>query len=227
MQHFSVCNWADKQHYKDRNPPWIKLYNDLLENYEFSLLSDKEKFHLVGIWILASRLKNKLPLDGKWIAKKIDADSKVDLNRLIELGFIEVLAVCKQDASKLLHKENNSVPRERAETETETETEEEISPNGSGNKVPNCPHDQIKELYNATLPELSSVAILNDSRKAKLRTTWKADGRFQKLEFWENLFNYIKESDFLMGRCSDWKAGFDFIINQNNLIKIIEGNYHK
>jgi hypothetical protein len=117
MKHFSICNWADKQHYKDRNPPWIKLYNDLLENYEFSLLSDKEKFHLVGIWILASRLKNKLPLDGKWIARKIDADSKVDLNRLIELEFIEVLADSKQDASKLQHKEDNSVPRERAETE--------------------------------------------------------------------------------------------------------------
>ena len=132
MQHFSVCNWADKQHYKDRNPPWIKLYNDLLENYEFSLLSDKEKFHLVGIWILASRLKNKLPLDGKWIAKKIDADSKVDLNRLIELGFIEVLAVCKQDASKLLHKENNSVPRERAETEqSRAEGEKDLETSGA------------------------------------------------------------------------------------------------
>ena len=35
---FSVKNWDEFQHYKDRNPPWIKLHNHLLDDYEFEML---------------------------------------------------------------------------------------------------------------------------------------------------------------------------------------------
>ncbi|MAR93339.1 MAG: hypothetical protein CML06_21055 [Pseudomonadales bacterium] len=108
MEFFQVCNWRELQHYKDRAPPWIKLYNHLLENYEFSLLADQEKFHLLGIYLLASRQNNKLPMDPGWIKKKIDADSEVNLHKLIELGFIELIldsdaiAESKHAASKAL-----------------------------------------------------------------------------------------------------------------------------
>src|SRR5690606_19747530 len=33
--YLTVKNFERFQHYKDRNPPWIKLYNDLLDDYEF------------------------------------------------------------------------------------------------------------------------------------------------------------------------------------------------
>ena len=90
MRFFKVRNWDKLQHYKDRSPPWIKLYNDLLENYEFSMLEDNEKFHLLGIYLLASRASNKLPFDSKGIKRKMDANSEVDLDRLLELEFVEL-----------------------------------------------------------------------------------------------------------------------------------------
>jgi DNA-binding NarL/FixJ family response regulator len=34
---YSVKNFERFQHYKDRSPPWIKLYNELLDDYEFGL----------------------------------------------------------------------------------------------------------------------------------------------------------------------------------------------
>lgn len=117
---FSVKNWEEFQHYKDRNPPWIKLHNHLLDDYDFECLSDSEKGHLLCIWMLASRTKNKMPFDSIWIAKKIGASSKVNLQTLVNAGFL----IVEQDASKVLHNSEQdatvSVPSEeesRGETE--------------------------------------------------------------------------------------------------------------
>jgi hypothetical protein len=102
---FHVKNYDKFQHYADRTPPWIKLYNELLDNYEFGLLPDASKAHLIAIWLLASRSKNKIPLDPKWVAKRISASEPVDLTILRNAGFIEfdqpcsdMLADRKQDA---------------------------------------------------------------------------------------------------------------------------------
>ena len=40
--YFSVRNWDEFQHYKDRDPTWIKLYNRLLDDYAFGLLPDAD-----------------------------------------------------------------------------------------------------------------------------------------------------------------------------------------
>lgn len=86
---FRVKNYEKFQHYPDRNPPWIKLYNSLLDNYEFSQLPDQTKGHLLMILLLASRLDNKLPWDEEWISLRVHAKSKIKLDLLREFGFIE------------------------------------------------------------------------------------------------------------------------------------------
>lgn len=112
MKTFSVKNFERFQHYKDRAPPWIKLYNELLDDYEFGALPDASKMHLIAIWLLASRSENKIPCDATWVGRRINANSKVDLDLLERNGFIIVnqelhsmeqvasktLADCKQDA---------------------------------------------------------------------------------------------------------------------------------
>jgi hypothetical protein len=87
---FSVKNFDEFQHYRDRSPPWIKLYNRLLDDYEFGLLRDASKFHLVAIWLLASRSENKIPYDPEWVARRINASGAVDLLELATRGFIVV-----------------------------------------------------------------------------------------------------------------------------------------
>jgi hypothetical protein len=121
MRTFSVKNFDKFQHYKDRSPPWIKLYNELLDDYEFGRLQDASKMHLIAIWLLASRSDNVLPYDSEWIARRINATSKVNLDQLVEAGFIvpnQPLHNAEQDASKPLAK---CLPRDRGETEGETE----------------------------------------------------------------------------------------------------------
>jgi len=96
---FKVKNFERFQHYKDRSPPWIKLYNELLDDYDFGCLQDASKMHLIAIWLLASRSDNLLPYDSGWIARRINATEPVNLEALANAGFIVVLQGGKQDAS--------------------------------------------------------------------------------------------------------------------------------
>ena len=84
------------QHYKDRNPVWIKLYCSILEDYEFQQLADAAKFHLVGLMLLASRLNNRFPDDPVWLASIIGASEKIEIEILIENGFLEVVSDKKE-----------------------------------------------------------------------------------------------------------------------------------
>lgn len=91
MTYFKIKNFEQFQHYKDRAPIWIKLYNALLDDYEFGCLSDASKAHLMLIWLLASRHKNRLPYDTRWVAQRISATEEVDLKELLSAGFIEMV----------------------------------------------------------------------------------------------------------------------------------------
>jgi hypothetical protein len=53
-----VRNWAKFQHYKDRNPPWIKLETSTFQNPEFAHLPAASKLLAICIWTLASRSSN-------------------------------------------------------------------------------------------------------------------------------------------------------------------------
>lgn len=101
---FRVRNLDKYQHYRDRNPPWIKLHQSVTEDTAFALLPDAAKGHLVLIWLLASRMDNRLPLDPVFIGARINARDPVDLNLLVESGFLELvpLAARKRAASKPL-----------------------------------------------------------------------------------------------------------------------------
>jgi 5-methylcytosine-specific restriction endonuclease McrA len=47
-------NWREFQHYKDRNPPWIRLHRGLLDNREFNALPPMACKVLVMLWLVAA-----------------------------------------------------------------------------------------------------------------------------------------------------------------------------
>jgi hypothetical protein len=83
-----IKNWTEFQHYKDRNPPWIKLHRALLDDYEFSRLHDASKAHLLLIWLFASQLDGAIPEDAQFLKRKLGLDKEPDLNLLINHGFL-------------------------------------------------------------------------------------------------------------------------------------------
>lgn len=119
MQYLRVKDWDRLQHYNKRTPPWIRLYRDLLNDYEFTCLQDASKLQLILIWLLASQMDNKIPADPEFIKRRINISGKLNLKELIDKGFLidasNALASCKQNATPETETDNS-------ETETETES---------------------------------------------------------------------------------------------------------
>jgi len=99
---YSVRNLDRFQHYKDRNPPWVKLHQSFLMDHDVSTLSDGAKFFALASILLASRSNNIIPMDATWLWGQTGAKSAGAvlgyLQELEKIGFIE----CLQDASKML-----------------------------------------------------------------------------------------------------------------------------
>jgi len=53
-----IKNCSEFQHFKDRTPPWIKLYRYLLDDPEWHALSGDDAKHLVMLWLIASEDKD-------------------------------------------------------------------------------------------------------------------------------------------------------------------------
>ena len=95
----------------------------------------------------------------------------------------------------------------------------------------NCPHQEIIALWHELMPELTSVKTWNEKRAKMLKARWNGkdmDGnKFNNLKFWRKYFEYIRESDWLMGKTgSGWSATLEWVITESNFNKIIEGTYH-
>ena len=54
-----IKNWEKFQHFKDRRPPWIKLYRDLLDDDEWFTLPHASARTLVLLWLIASEDETK------------------------------------------------------------------------------------------------------------------------------------------------------------------------
>jgi len=232
MQFFNVKNWDDLQHYKDRAPPWIKLYNHLLDDYEFACLQDASKLHLMLIWLLASRNSNRLPFNGKWIGQRIGVSGDVDLNELLESGFLKLeaskdgaLHSVAHDASKTLADCKQVATTEERERRAE-ESREEDKNTLVETKVSTCPHKEIIAKYHEVLPMLSTIVEsrwAGSSRAKQLQARWKEDERHQDINFWETYFESVKHSPFYLGQNDrQWKADLGWLTKRDNFDKMID-----
>lgn len=121
MDYLRVKNWSEFQHYKDRNPPWIKLHRTLLDDYEFSCLQDASKAHLILIWLFASQRDGLVPNQPKFLKMKLGLDKEPNLKWFIDHG----LLIPEQDASSVLAEGLQDAPLEeerREETEKNKNT---------------------------------------------------------------------------------------------------------
>jgi hypothetical protein len=85
--------------------------------------------------------------------------------------------------------------------------------------------NEVVEGWNATAANLglSQVRKLTDQRRKKVQ----AQVRRFKLDEWQSVFAKISQSPFLRGQTSDWRCDFDFILSENNFVKILEGKYDR
>jgi len=99
------------------------------------------------------------------------------------------------------------------------------------NDVADCPHQEIISLYKKILPMGTIPLTWDGSRSSQLKARWREQAKRQNLDWWEGLFKYIAQSEFLTGQVnSDKRKPFvislDWIIKSENFKKITEGKYH-
>lgn len=85
-----VKNWENFQHFKDRRPPWIKLYRGLLDDFEFHSLVPDDAKNLIMVWLIASEYDGCLP-DDETLAFRLripEEDLRSSLLRLKNRGFL-------------------------------------------------------------------------------------------------------------------------------------------
>ena len=111
-----IKHWNKFQHFKDRKPPWVKLYRDLLDDLDWHELDAQASKVLVMLWLIASEDEGHIP-STKTLAFRLRMTEKQTndcLNKLshwLEQDDIKMISERYQDDS--------------LETEIETEKEKE------------------------------------------------------------------------------------------------------
>jgi len=152
-EYFTVNNWDRFQHYKKRNPPWIRLYTALLDDYKFQKLTQKNQRILILLWLVAAKTQNEIPFDMPYLERLIPGITKKSITELSNSGFINAsttLAVCEQDASKTLS-HNRSTEVQKTEVQ-KTEKRDKRVPACAGSHLSHL----IANFHWATLQKLGS-----------------------------------------------------------------------
>lgn len=92
------------------------------------------------------------------------------------------------------------------------------------------PFQKIIDLYHEMLPTLPRVEKLTKTRQGYIRQRYIED--LPAMKNWENYFDYVSQSDFLMGKVSatngrpPFRASLEWLTKPANYAKVAEENYH-
>jgi hypothetical protein len=230
----ALQGWQRFQHYKDRDPPWVKFYRDILTTESWVLGTDSSRLLQVASILLAARYGNQIPARFDLIKKVASLDLserqyKEALDHLIATNFLEIqechdaTGSVAQPASTALAKCSSEAEQSREETDKTP-----IPPKGAA-ADPRL-HEQIIATYHEVLTELPAVREWPERRRRKLEARIaervKAGKPADTPEYWRALFTQVHASDFLCGRKNDWRCpGLEWLLEPKNFTKVIEGAY--
>lgn len=120
-------------------------------------------------------------------------------------------------AGKPSCKTNSKTNVSQADKEEDKETEKELE---KDNKIPSD-LQSVVDLYHSICISYPRIRSLSDARKKAI----KARLKYYSLDDFKTLFENAEASSFLKGVDGGWKASFDWLIKEANMLKVLEGNY--
>ena len=176
------------------------------------------------------------------LAKRLDQSmtSNKDMRAIIgglkdKMGV--VVAISSEDEA-VSHDEikqsHDSVMKEenRLEENREIILSAEADRVGQREKAKQVPHQAVIDLYHKHLPMLTHTRVWSEKRKKALKARWFSGlshpdhGGINGLAWWDAYFAYVAQCPHLTGNNDrEWKADLEWLINEANLIKVIEGKY--
>lgn len=178
-----IKNWTKFQHFKDRRPPWVKLYRDILDDIEWHELDPLAAKVLVMLWLIASEDDGRIP-DTKTLAFRL---------RLTEVKTKEVVI----KLSHWLEQDDIHVISERYQhdpLETERETEKEKEKKILGKRLANDFSFPLEweQFCQQTRPELSPVKTFD-----QFKDYWiaQAGQKGVKLDWFATWRNWVRSTN--------------------------------
>lgn len=117
---YAVKNWKKFQHFKDRRPPWIKLYRDLLDDREWFKLDPSAAKLLVMLWLIASDNEGLLPEldDMVFRLRTTETELESNLSKLSHwLEQVDITSDITCDINPISARYQDDAPEERREEE--------------------------------------------------------------------------------------------------------------
>lgn len=136
--HFKVANWEEYQHYKDRDPVWIKLHRSLVTSEMWVSCDDASRSLAIACMVIAAENNGCVPANPAFIKRRCFLNSDPDFKPLVDTGFLidasGLLAGCYQDAR----------PEERRGEKRREETEKNTSLNPPTGGIADETHDDLQ-----------------------------------------------------------------------------------
>ena len=106
--------------------------------------------------------------------------------------------------------------------ENDTKTIPKHTINNDNNDNNENKYIYIKDIYNEICVSFPRLTVLSDRRKKAI----KARLNTYSVEQIKEVFIKAEASDFLKGKNNrNWQANFDWLINDTNMAKVLDGNY--
>lgn len=207
------------------------------------LMKDPNAFALYAQIAIRAKRTNGFSVHGLEVGEALIGDYKTiglterkyrtAKDKLRRWGLVTTRSTNKGTIAKIINSEVFDINEEAGRRTKRQDSDEQETTNKKEKKEKNniysqngVPYQAIVDLFNKSLPELPTVKIITDKRKKHLKARWNTSHKTSNIFWWDDLFGRIRESDFLMGRKTDFQASFDWIINPANFVKIVEGNYN-
>lgn len=100
-KYLQVRNWeqfqnADVFRKSAGRPPWIKLYQSVLDDPELEALTHQQLGALVRVWLWAARLSNRIPASKSWWRTHLGRSGDRTCTVLVQAGFLEPYKPAKE-----------------------------------------------------------------------------------------------------------------------------------
>ena len=237
---------ANKRYY------WLKLKEDFFKSKEIKKLrtiAGGDTFVIIYLKMQLISLKN----DGKLFFDGIDDDFSSELaleidedieNVRVTIAFLERCGLLECVSSdeyflpvipEITGSETQSTIRSRKHRALQcnanaTLVQQECNKNATPEiekeieieKRDRVDYQQIADMYNETCVSFPKCTALSESRKKAIKARLKT----YSVSDFRKLFEKAQKSSFLKGKNnSSWSANFDWLIKDNNMVKVLDGNY--
>jgi hypothetical protein len=212
------------------------FHNEELAEIEFA-----GRLLFAGLWCLADR-EGRLEDRPKRIKAELFPYDEVDVERLLNQLFKHNFIIRYQVGDKKYisiptflvhqnphpHEKKSIIPPASGEIVTCNVMSTECNADSlqSSNLIPDSlsiPYREIGEAFNKICTGLKKVRDITEKRKKAIKARWNIH---PGIEFYREYFSRVQSSDFLKGKNDrNWMADFDWLMNEQNMAKVLEGRY--